>query len=92
MKQNVRKIVPTITYSQISYGRRLGGIRPQLVDTRKRSLEFGDAKVLGESIIFDITPSPGASVCLKNGEENARKVVEFLGARFDDSLFAKELG
>jgi malate dehydrogenase (quinone) len=91
-KQNVRKIIPSIRYSQVSYGSRLGGIRPQLVDTRKKFLEFGDAKVIGEKIIFDITPSPGASVCVKNGEENARKVVEFLGASFDSKKFCSELG
>jgi malate dehydrogenase (quinone) len=79
MKQNVRKIVPKVKFSQIRFGRRLGGLRPQLVDTRKKSLEFGDAKVFGDNAIFDITPSPGASVALWNGIENAKKAAEFLG-------------
>ncbi len=92
MKWNVRKIVPSITYSQIRYGRGLGGIRPQLVDTKKRALEFGDAKIIGDGIIFDITPSPGASVALHNGLENARKVAEFIGAQFDEKKFQKEYG
>ncbi len=93
MKQNVRKIVPSIKYGEISYGRRLGGIRPQLVDTKKKSLEFGDAKVIGDNIIFDITPSPGASVCIKNGEQNMREAVKFLGSGFsiDEERFAKDL-
>jgi malate dehydrogenase (quinone) len=91
MKQNVTKIVPTIRFSEISYGRGLGGIRPQLVDTRKKSLEFGDAKGFGPNIIFDITPSPGASVALWNGVENAKKVCDFLGMRFDERRMRKEL-
>ncbi len=90
MKWNVRKIIPSIKYSQIRYGRGLGGIRPQLVDTNKKSLEFGDAKIIGENIIFDITPSPGASVALHNGLENAKKVVEFLGEKFDEEKFKEE--
>lgn len=92
MKWNVRKIVPSIKYSQIHYGRRLGGIRPQLVDTQKRSLEFGDAKVIGDNIIFDITPSPGASVALHNGLENARKIATFLGVKLDEKKFEKDFG
>lgn len=92
MKQNVRKIIPTVKFSEISYGRGLGGIRPQLVDTRKRSLEFGDAKGFGPNIIFDITPSPGASVALWNGVENAKKVCEFLDLKFDEKKMRSELG
>jgi malate dehydrogenase (quinone) len=92
MKQNVTKIVPTIKFSEIKFGRHLGGIRPQLVDTRKKSLEFGDAKGFGDNIIFDITPSPGASVALWNGVENAKKTAEFLKIPFNTAKFEKELG
>lgn len=91
MKQNVRKIVPSVRFSQIRFGRRLGGLRPQLVDTRKRSLEFGDAKVLGDNAVFDITPSPGASVALWNGIDNARKAAAFLGKKMDEERIRKEL-
>jgi malate dehydrogenase (quinone) len=91
MKQNVTKITPSIRFSEISYGRHLGGIRPQLVDTTKKSLEFGDAKGFGKNIIFDITPSPGASVALWNGIENAKLICEFLGERFDGKRVTKDL-
>lgn len=30
-------------------------------------------------IIFNITPSPGASTCLGNAEKDAEKIVDFLG-------------
>ena len=54
---------------------------------------MGEAKLLGENIIFNITPSPGASVCLKNAENDAHKIIEFLGKEFsfDDQKMKKDL-
>ena len=46
----------------------------------------------GENIIFNITPSPGASVCLKNAENDAHQVVKFMGKEysFDFERFRKD--
>ena len=49
------------------------------MDTKNKKMNMDEAKIIGDNIIFNITPSPGASVCLKNAENDARKVVEFLG-------------
>ena len=75
--QSARKIVPTIQYSDLVFhkGR---GLRPQLVDTSKKKLELGDARVFGNRSIFNVAPSPGASVALANGFRDALKIVEFL--------------
>ncbi len=91
MKQ-VRKIVPSIKYGELNYGKGLGGIRPQIVNINERKLVMGEAKIIGDNIIFDITPSPGASVCIKNAENNAKKVIEFLGKnyRFYETKFRKD--
>lgn len=89
--KNVRKIIPSIRLDQIKYGRRLGGIRPQVVNTKTQQMELGEAKILADNIIFDITPSPGASVCLSNAEKNARIIVEKLGAQLDEEKFKREL-
>lgn len=74
--QSARKIVPTIQYSDLVFhkGR---GLRPQLVDTSKKKLELGDARVFGNCSIFNVAPSPGASVALANGFRDALKIVEF---------------
>lgn len=47
----------------------------------------------GDKIIFNTTPSPGASVCLGNAHRDAKRIVEFLGSEyhFDEELFQKEL-
>jgi len=91
--KEVRKIIPSIKGSELKYGRKIGGIRPQVVDTKTKKIALGEAKILGDKIIFDITPSPGASICLKNAENNAKKVVEFLGKKFtfDEEKFKEEL-
>ena len=90
--KEVRKIIPSIKGSELRYGRKIGGIRPQVVDTKTKSIEMGEAKILGDKIIFNITPSPGASVCLKNAENDARKVVEFFNGKFkfDEEKFRED--
>ncbi len=49
--------------------------------------------MLGEGIIFNITPSPGASTCLGNAFEDTSKLMEFLSGRFtfDRVQFEKDL-
>lgn len=93
MKQNVKKIVPGIKYKDISYGRGLGGIRPQILNVKTRKMEMGEAKFTGDNIVFDVTPSPGASVCISNGKQNAEIALKFLGKkyRFSEKKFEKEL-
>jgi len=89
--RDVRKIVPAMRTRHLRHGR-VGGIRPQLVDTRTKSLFLGEAKIVGDGIIFDISPSPGASMCLRNAQESAEKVVQFLGGkyRFDRARFLSD--
>lgn len=92
--REARKIVPRMTFRQLKCRKMVGGIRPQIVDVKKRAMLFGEAKIIGHHVIFDITPSPGASVCLKNAEDNTKKVLEFLGKNyvFDEVGFKKDLG
>ena len=89
--KNVRKIIPSIKGSELKYGKGFGGIRPQIVNTKTKSITFGEAKLVGDNIIFNITPSPGASMCLGNAEEDAKKVCEFLDKEFNQGKFDEEL-
>jgi malate dehydrogenase (quinone) len=43
---------------------------------------MGEAKIVGEKIIFNITPSPGASTCLGNAYEDTIKLMDFLDNKF----------
>ena len=93
MNQNVKKIIPSIKLKDLTFAKGYGGIRPQVLDTKNKVMNMGEAKIIGDKIIFDITPSPGASMCLQNGVVNARKLIEFLGKsfKFDEKKFKKDL-
>ncbi len=86
---NVQKVVPTADVDDISRAKGYGGVRPQIVDTSEKSLDMGEAKLTGDGIIFNITPSPGASTCLKNAMRDTHEVVEFLDGdyEFDEAAF-----
>ncbi len=89
----VRRIVPDMDLEDLEYAKGYGGIRPQIVNVKTRKLQLGEAKIVGERILFNITPSPGASTCLQNAEDDAEKIVEFLGDgyRFDKKRFHHDL-
>ena len=92
--REVRRIVPSMQLRHLEYAKGYGGIRPQIVNMKTRKLELGEAKIAGDRILFNITPSPGASTCLQNAEEDAAKIMEFLGDgyHFDKERFLRDLG
>lgn len=75
--RDIRKIVPTARGRDFTYARGYGGMRLQRVDTRTKQLLLGEGKIYGDNIIFNMTPSPGASVCLFNAMRDAETVVSF---------------
>jgi len=88
-----RNIIPTLRYRDLHFARGQGGIRPQLLNLKSGKLEMGTAKFVGENIIFNVTPSPGASSCLGNALKDTRLIVQFLGLgySFDEARFEREL-
>ncbi|MGB3291409.1 MAG: FAD-dependent oxidoreductase [Phormidesmis sp.] len=92
--REVRKIVPLIKYSELKFAKGYGGIRPQIVNLQAHKLEMGEAKIVGKNILFNITPSPGASTCLKTAEDDTKRLVGFLGDGywFDEERFERDLG
>jgi len=91
--KEIRKIVPKVKLDEIKFARKVGGTRPQIINNTTGKLELGEAKLVGDKIIFNITPSPGASTCLGNAFEDTGKLMEFLGNRFrfDSARFEKDL-
>ncbi|MBE0679531.1 MAG: hypothetical protein IH592_12280 [Bacteroidales bacterium] len=70
-----------------------GDIETNYTLKKTKKLKLGEAKILGEKIIFNITPSPGAATCLGNVFEDTSKLMEFLSNRFtfDSGQFEKDL-
>ena len=76
--KNARKIIPSIREEDIYYAKGFGGVRPQVISHSQKKLLLGEARI-GENpgIIFNMTPSPGATSCL--------------GVSFDDAKFDAEM-
>ncbi|MEB3232423.1 MAG: FAD-dependent oxidoreductase [Leptolyngbyaceae bacterium] len=91
--KEARQIVPSITLAELEYAKGYGGLRPQIINMKKRGLDMGEAKIMGDRIIFNITPSPGASTCLQTAEDDAQQLIEFLGGdySFDRERFLADL-
>lgn len=92
--KEVRVIIPSMRYSDLKLRRGAGGIRPQIVDLPTGTLQMGDATIVGDNIIFNTTPSPGASICLGNAKRDAAELIKFGEGKysFDVAAFEKDLG
>lgn len=90
---SIQKIAPQVRARDIRIAKGFGGMRLQRVDTRTHELQLGEGKIIGDKIIFNMTPSPGASVCLYNGLRDAEKLMEFFGGEFafDKAAMVREL-
>ncbi|MDH2431597.1 FAD-dependent oxidoreductase [Pokkaliibacter sp. MBI-7] len=90
--KDIKKIIPSLTVDDISYAKGFGGVRPQLIDKKNRKLMMGEAKINpGTGIVFNMTPSPGATSCLGNAERDMRIVADYLGCTIDEEAFSRDL-
>ncbi len=75
--------IPTLRYSDLKRRKGAGGVRPQIVDMDTWKLEMGERTIVGDNLIFNTTPSPGASVCIENAtERDVPQIISFLGEGF----------
>ena len=90
--KEVRKIVPSITDDDIEFADGIGGLRPQVIDKKTKTLFLGEAKIeTGEGIVFNMTPSPGATSCLGNAFSDAKLIAKHLNVTFNIKKFNSEL-
>lgn len=90
--KDARKLIPSLQLSQIKYAKGFGGIRPQVLDKKNKELLLGEASVNPKTgILFNMTPSPGATSCLGNGARDVKIVCEHIGKKFDEAKFEEEL-
>lgn len=90
--RDARKIVPSLDMDDVEYADGFGGVRAQILDKEKQKLVLGEASInTGEGIIFNMTPSPGATSCLGNGYRDVKIVSEYLNLNFDEDKLRKEL-
>ncbi|CAA6803548.1 MAG: Malate:quinone oxidoreductase (EC [uncultured Campylobacterales bacterium] len=90
--KEVQKILPSIESKDLEFAEKVGGLRPQVIDKKNRQLLLGEARIDdGDNIIFNMTPSPGATSCLGNAYKDAKLVTDRLGIELDCDLIEKEL-
>ena len=90
--QDAQKIVPSLTTDDIEYAKGFGGIRPQVLDKDKQKLMLGEASINpGNGLIFNMTPSPGATSCLGNAERDLKVVIKHLGLKYNEEAFLADL-
>ena len=89
---DARKIVPDMKLKDLTFAKKTGGIRPVMIDKKSHSLHLGEAKLSpGNGLIFNMTPSPGATSCLGNAEKDLDIIVDYLGAKADKEKLNKDL-
>lgn len=90
--EDARKIVPSLQANEITYADGFGGVRPQVLNKKEKKLMLGEASInTNDGIIFNMTPSPGATSCLGNAERDLRSIVAYLNKEFNEELFCAEL-
>jgi malate dehydrogenase (quinone) len=89
---DARKIVPNMQLKDLTFAKKTGGIRPVMIDKKNHCLHLGEAKLNpGNGLIFNMTPSPGATSCLGNAEKDLDIIVEYLGAKKNEEQLNKDL-
>ena len=74
--KDARKIVPDLKYKDLKFAHHVGGIRPQLIDKDHRKLMMVRPRSIPVWVRFNMTPSPGATCCLRMPEVDMRKVAD----------------
>ncbi len=90
--KELKKIIPSIQPDEIEFADHVGGLRPQVIDKVKKQLLLGEAKIETDiGILFNMTPSPGATSCLGNAEIDAKLICDYLNQEFYVRKFKDEL-
>lgn len=90
--KDAQKIVPSLSTDDIEYAKGFGGVRPQVLNKEQQKLMLGEASINpGDGILFNMTPSPGATSCLGNAERDIKIVADYLNLKFDEKKFLDEL-
>ena len=83
-----QKIVPSMKPDDLEFAKGYTGIRPQLIEKKERRLMMGAAKIdEGDGVIFNMTPSPGATSAIDNARIDMNSIARQIGATIDEAGF-----
>ena len=89
--RDARKIIPSLNAEDLEFAEGYGGMRPQIIDKKSQELLLGEAKIEDSGLIFNMTPSPGATSSLAIALKDAQSVCKVLGATFDSLKHKNEI-
>jgi len=90
--KDAQKIVPSLKLDDLTFAKGIGGVRPVLIDKPNRKLHLGEARIApGNGLIFNMTPSPGATSCLGNAENDLNLIADHLQCRVHHDALRAEL-
>ena len=91
--KDAQKILPDVTPEMVSYAEGIGGVRPQVINKTTKELQLGEASIVPDNdcLIFNMTPSPGATTCLGNAYRDAKIICDRLGIELDQQKIIDEL-
>ena len=90
--KEAQKIIPSLTLADLTYASGFGGIRPQVLDKQAKKLVLGERKIKsGKGITFNMTPSPGATSCMRNALIDMLEITEYLNANIKMDRIKTEL-
>lgn len=88
---DAQKIIPSLQAGDIRFADGYGGMRPQIIDKENHELLLGEAKIEDDGIVFNMTPSPGASSSLSIAMQDAQALCQYLDAAFDEAKHQEEI-
>eukprot|EP01069_Polyplicarium_translucidae_P009389 Polyplicarium_translucidae@DN3314_c0_g1_i2.p1 len=93
-EKEVQKVCPSIDAADLRLARGQGGVRPLVLDLRAQELLLGEVRIApnGYNLIFNVTPSPGATTCLGNSLEDMRVICKALGANIHEDKLQRVCG
>ncbi len=91
--KDAQKIIPSLKAEDLEYAKGIGGLRPQVINKTNMVLQLGEASILpeNENLIFNMTPSPGATTCLGNAYRDTKIIAERLGLNINIEQLTEEL-
>ena len=89
--RDAKKIIPSIRVKDLTFAEGYGGMRPQIIDKKNQELLLGEAKIEKDGLVFNMTPSPGATSSLSIALSDALSVCKLIGANFDTAKHETEI-
>jgi malate dehydrogenase (quinone) len=83
-----KSIIPSLKMNDIRFAKEVGGLRAQIIDKKNKKLLLGEVSINeDDGIIFNMTPSPGATSCLGNGIKDVKYICGYLHKEFYEDKF-----